>query len=205
MMSSLLRVRQAMAWVAAAGVALLAAACGSIGAPGTGPTATVTASQPGAPSTVTPTASTPAAAATPGPCSTAGLRVTLGSQESAAAGHLYRTLDFTNTSGANCTLYGYPGISFVTGVGGQQIGAAASRSPASKRLIVLGPGKKAHAVVDLLDVLNFPPSKCAASNAHWIKVYPPNQFSATYVRWTAMVCSKSKPVYVSVAPVRQGA
>jgi Protein of unknown function (DUF4232) len=204
MMSSLLRVRQAMAWVAAAGVALLAAACGSIGAPGTGPTATVTASQPGAPSTVTPTASTPAAAATPGPCSTAGLRVTLGSQESAAAGHLYRTLDFTNTSGANCTLYGYPGISFVTGVGGQQIGAGASRSPASKKLIVLAPGRTAHAQMDLVDVLNFPPSKCAATTAHWIKVYPPNQFSATYVRWTAMVCSKPTTVYLFVAPVRSG-
>jgi hypothetical protein len=38
-----------------------------------------------------------------------------------------------------------------------------------------------------------------------MKVYPPNQFSATYVRWTAMVCSKPKPVYMSVAPVRQGA
>jgi hypothetical protein len=54
-------------------------------------------------------------------------------------------------------------------------------------------------------VLNFPASKCAASNAHWIKVYPPNQFSATYVRWTAMVCSKPTPVYLFVAPVRQGA
>jgi hypothetical protein len=131
--------------------------------------------------------------------------VTLGSQESAAAGHLYRTLDFTNISGASCTLYGYPGISFVTGVGGQQIGAAASRSPASRRLIVLAPGKTAHAQMDLVDVLNFPASKCAASNAHWIKVYPPNQFSATYVRWTAMVCSKPTPVYLFVAPVRQGA
>lgn len=206
MMSSLLRVRQAMAWAAAACVALLAAACGSIGAPGGGPTATVTvtASQPGAPSAGTPSASTPAAAATPGPCSTAGLRVTLGSQESAAAGHFYRTLDFTNTSGASCTLYGYPGISFVTGVGGQQIGAGASRSPASKRLIVLAPGKTAHAQMDLVDVLNFPASKCAASNAHWIKVYPPNQFSATYVRWTAMVCSKPTTVYLFVAPVRSG-
>ena len=206
MMSSLLRVRQAMAWSAAACVALLAAACGSIGAPGAGPTATVTvtASQPGAPSTGTPSASTPSAAATPGPCSTAGLRVTLGSQESAAAGHFYRTLDFTNTSGASCTLYGYPGISFVTGAGGQQIGAGASRSPASKQLIVLAPGKTAHAQMDLVDVLNFPASKCAASNAHWIKVYPPNQFSATYVRWTAMVCSKPTTVYLFVAPVRSG-
>jgi hypothetical protein len=104
-----------------------------------------------------------------------------------------------------CTLYGYPGISFVAGIGGKQIGAAAGRSPASKRLVVLAPGGKAHALLDLLDVLNFPPSVCAASSAHWLKVYPPNQFSAGYVRWTAKVCSQPKPVYMSVAPVRQGA
>jgi Domain of unknown function (DUF4232) len=102
-------------------------------------------------------------------------------------------------------LYGYPGVSFVTAIGGMQVGAAAGRSPASKRLVVLAPGEKAHALLDLLDVLNFPPSVCASSNAHWLKVYPPSQFSASYVRWTAKACSKSKPVYLFVAPVRQGA
>ena len=208
--SSRPRARQAMVWAGAVCVAALAAACGSIPAPGAGSTATTPAAgstatattaapQPGASS-----AGTTAPAPQPGPCGTAALRVTLGSQEGAAAGHFYRTLDFTNVSGASCTLYGYPGVSFVTAIGGSQIGAAASRSPASKLLIVLAPGKKAHAVLDLLDVLNFPSSQCAATNAHWIKVYPPNQFSATYVPWTAMVCSKPKPVYLSVAPVRHG-
>jgi hypothetical protein len=202
MMSSPLRARHAMAWVAAVCVAVLAAACGSIpAAPGAGSTATATApaAQPGTPSAGTP------AAAQPGSCGTAGLRVTLGSREGAAAGHFYRTVDFTNITNTSCTLYGYPGVSFVAAIGGNQIGAAASRSPASKRLVVLAPGKKAHALLDLLDVLNFPPSECAASDAHWIKVYPPNQFAATYVPWTAKVCSKPKPVYMSVAPVRQGA
>jgi hypothetical protein len=190
-----------MAWVAAVCVAVLAAGCGSITAPGAGSTATATASAtpPG-----TSSADTPGAAATPGPCATAALRLTLG-HEGAAAGHFYRTLDFTNISSASCTLYGYPGISFVTAPGGQQIGAAASRSPASKRLIVLAPGKKAHARLDLLDVLNFPPPECAASNAHWLKVYPPSQFSARYVPWTATVCSKPRPVYLFIGSVRPGA
>jgi hypothetical protein len=189
-----------MAGAAAVGVAVLAAACGSITNPGAGSSATVTvtATPPG-----TPSAGTSGPAATPGPCATAALRLALG-QESAAAGHLYRTLDFTNISSTSCTLYGYPGISFVAAIGGQQIGAAASRTPAAKRLIVLAPGQEAHARLDLLDVLNFPPSECAASTAHWMKVYPPNQFSASYVRWTAKVCSKPKPVYISVAPVRLG-
>lgn len=200
--SSLPRARQAMAWVAVVCTAVLAAACGSIPASGTGSTASTTAPAPQGSTSSAATTTAPAAQA--GPCSTAALRVTLGSQQGAAAGHFYRTLDFTNISGASCTLYGYPGVSFVTAIGGSQIGAGASRSPASKRLIVLAPGKKAHAVMDLLDVLNFPSSDCAATNAHWIKVYPPNQFSATYVPWTAMVCSKPKPVYLSVAPVRHG-
>lgn len=202
------RGRQAMAAVAAVCVAMLAAACGSIPAAGGGSTATTPAAGSSATATAPapqPVTSSAAPAAQAGPCGTSALRVTLGSQEGAAAGHFYRTLDFTNISGASCTLYGYPGVSFVTAIGGSQIGAAASRSPASKRLIVLAPGKKAHATLDLLDVLNFPSSQCAATNAHWIKVYPPNQFSATYVPWTAMVCSKPKPVYLSVAPVRHGA
>ncbi len=205
-MSSLPGGRRALAGVAAACVAVLAAACGSIPASGTGSTATAPAA--GSTTTVTqPSASsagTTAPAAQPGPCSTAALRVTLASQEGAAAGHFYRTLDFTNISGTSCTLYGYPGVSFAAAMGGDQIGAAASRSPASKLLVVLAPGKKAHAVLDLLDVLNFPASKCAATDAHWIKVYPPNQFSATYVAWTAKVCSKPNTVYLSVAPVRHG-
>jgi hypothetical protein len=201
-----------MAWIAVVCAGILAAACGSIPASGDGSTATT----PAAGSTVTTTTTAPAPqpgtssagttapAAQPGPCATAALRVTLGSKEGAAAGHFYRTLDFTNISGASCTLYGYPGVSFVTAIGGSQIGAGASRSPASKLLVVLAPGKKANAVLDLLDVLNFPPSKCAATDAHWMKVYPPNQFSATYVAWTAKVCSKPQTVYLSVAPVRHG-
>jgi len=203
------RARHAVAWAAVACAAVLTAACGSIPAPGTGSTATTpagstaTATGP-APQPGTSSVGTTAPAAQPGTCGTAALRVTLGSQQGAAAGHFYRTLDFTNISGASCTLYGYPGVSFVTAIGGSQIGAAASRSPDSKRLIVLAPGQKAHAVLDLLDVLNFPSSDCAATNAHWIKVYPPNQFSASYVPWTAMVCSKPNPVYLSVAPVRHG-
>ncbi len=199
MMSSVLRARQAVAWSAAVCAGVLAVGCGTMHASGAPPSVTVTASA------TRPGASSPAAApGGSGPCGTSALRMTLG-QASAAAGHFYRPVVFTNISGASCTLYGYPGISFVTAIGGTQIGAAGGRSPASRQLVVLAPGGKAHALLDLLDVLNFPPSVCAASRAHWLKIYPPNQFSAGYVRWTADVCSKSKPVYVFVAPVSQGA
>ncbi len=205
MVSSVLRARRAMIWVAAVCVGASVVSCGSATFSGAGPTATATASatRPGSSS-----AGTPSQAVTPGepgPCRTSALRVTLGPWGGAAAGHFYRPLIFTNISAASCTLYGYPGVSFVATTGGKQIGAAASRSPASTQLVLLAPGEKAHALLDLLDVLNFPPSVCSASSAHWLKIYPPNQFSASYVRWTAKVCSKPKPVYMSVAPVSRGA
>jgi len=53
------------------------------------------------------------------------------SQAGGAAGSTYVPVDFTNTSGSPCGLYGYPGMSFVTaGDGsGSQIGAAAQENP----------------------------------------------------------------------------
>ncbi len=190
-----------MAWAAAVGVGVLAVGCGTVHASGALPARTVTVS---ATRTGTSAVGTPSPAAAPrGPCGTSALQITLG-PASAAAGHFYRPVVFTNISGATCTLYGYPGISFAAAIGGKQIGAAAGRSRASRQLVVLAPGGNAHALLDLLDVLNFPPSVCAAGSAHWLKIYPPNQFSAGYLRWTAEVCSKPKPVYVFVTPVRQG-
>ena len=202
MISSVASARQAMAWIAAVCAGALVVACGSVHASGSPPsaTATVSAVRPG----TSPTGTASSAATPGGSCGTSALRMTLG-PASAAAGHFYRPLVFTNISAASCTLYGYPGVSFVDKIGGKQIGAAAGRSPASKQLVVLAPGGKATALLDLLDVLNFPSSACAAGSAHWLKVYPPNQFSAGYVGWTAQVCSGSKPVYMFVAPVRQGA
>lgn len=145
--------------------------------------------------------------ATPGlpPCSTSALRVTLGSWDGAAAGTFYRHLNFTNISGARCTLYGYPGVSFVTAIGGHQVGAAADRSVAAKRLVILAPGSKARATLAMADVLNFPPSVCRLQTAHWLRVYPPSQFAPAYLAWTARVCSGAKPVYLFVWPVQPGA
>ena len=53
------------------------------------------------------------------------------SQAGGAAGSTYVPVDFSNTSGSPCGLYGYPGMSFVTaGDGsGSQIGAAAQENP----------------------------------------------------------------------------
>src|SRR5437868_3633941 len=58
-------------------------------------------------------------------CPTSALRVTVNkTRGGAAAGTNYVPLDFTNTSSHSCDMYGFPGVSFVTGHPGSQIGAA---------------------------------------------------------------------------------
>ncbi len=72
-------------------------------------------------------------------CQSASLRVTVNaSQAGGAAGSTYYPVDFTNTSGSPCQMYGYPGMSFVTAEGsvGRQIGAAAQQNPAFGKLAV---------------------------------------------------------------------
>ena len=83
---------------------------------------------------------------------------------------------------APCTLYGYPGVSFVTAPGGSQIGPAATRNPAVPRqLVTLAPGQTAHAELQVVDAENYPPADCGLVTAHWLKIYPPNQTAPVYV------------------------
>jgi Protein of unknown function (DUF4232) len=147
--------------------------------------------QPTAPSTTT--APPQPLTAGPGPCSTGGLRVTIG-PANGAAGSLYYPLLFTNVSGAACTLYGYPGAAFVTGPGGTVIGGAAVRNPTfPKALVTLAPGGVAHASLQVAVAANYPAATCKPVTAHWLRVFPPGQYAARPVALTAQTCSDSVP------------
>jgi Protein of unknown function (DUF4232) len=116
------------------------------------------------------------------------------SQGGAAAGSSYYPIDFTNTSGSTCTLFGYPGVSFTSGQGGSQIGRPASRNPAGPPVTVtLTPGTVAHATVQVTQAANYSKSACEPVTAHWLKIYPPNQTAPLYVRFTAQACSHKVP------------
>ena len=213
--------RRMIAAAALGGIAAAAAACSSSAGQAVQPaakasvaaTASPTASRAAAGSpTASPSARTsesPSPSASPSgpaPCPSSGLQVTLG-QGNGAAGSTYYPLDFSNNSGASCTLFGYPGVSFVTGIGGSQIGSAASRNPAlPSELITIPPGGVAHATLQVVNAENFAASACHMVTAHWLKVYPPNQTAPLYVSFTAHACSaKAKPVNIlAVEAVRPG-
>jgi hypothetical protein len=189
---------QAVQPAAKASVAATASPTASRAAAGS-PTASPSASE-------SPPPSPSASPSGPAPCPSSGLQVTLG-QGNGAAGSTYYPLDFSNNSGASCTLFGYPGVSFVTGLGGSQIGSAASRNPAlPSELVTIPPGGVAHATLQVVNAENFAASACHMVTAHWLKVYPPNQTAPLYVSFTAHACSgKTKLVHIlAVEAVRPG-
>src|ERR1700754_750226 len=117
---------------------LLATGC-SGSAANTGAGSAPTTAPAASPSTTeSPTASSmPTASDTPGAnpvsarCHTNDLGVKPGTG-GAAAGTQYVPLVLSNTSGRTCTLYGYPGVSWVAGDQGTQVGDAFQRGGSDK-------------------------------------------------------------------------
>ena len=189
----------------------LAAACGSTSSnngaaasqaatPVSSPAPVSSAAPSAPPSTGATTPQTPPSSPSVPACPTADLSGTVNtSQGGAAAGSTYYPLNLTNTSKTSCYLFGYPGVSFVTGPSGSQIGEPASRNPAvAPRTVVLNPGGTAHVTVQVVDALNYSKSDCQPVTAHWLKVFPPGQFTALYIKFTATTCSAKLPAKLGV-------
>jgi hypothetical protein len=207
-MSSSSAVRTLIAGAALAGTAMLAAACGT-STPAASPASTTSATaSPTTGATTSAGSPTPTASATqagPPPCATSALRVSVPTGTgNAAAGSSYYPIQFVNTSSSSCTLYGYPGVSFVTASGGSQIGIPATRNPTfPATLVTVAPGQTVHAELQVVVAQNYPSGDCGLVTAHWLKVYPPNQTAPVYVSFTAQTCSKPKTI-LSVQTVQTG-
>ena len=197
------------------GVAMVAmlAACASGANPAGGASSSVT---PGGPAkSVSPSTqpssspASPASASAKTQCATSSLQARVASSAGgAAAGSDYVGIDFTNISAHTCVMFGYPGVSWVTGMRGSQIGDAADRTPGySSVTATLAPNGAAHAWLQIANAGNFPASTCKPTTAHWLRIYPPNQYTSLYAKFTTQVCSGkitggSKPLLV--LPVRAG-
>ncbi len=186
--------------------ALLAAACGSSGTATPARTVTVTATPPGSPASGASSAPAPAAPRVSGPlpCLTTDLRVTVGAANG-AAGTVYYPLDFTNASTTACTLYGYPGVAFVSSPGGSQVGVPAGRgSTGPPALITLPPGATAHATLGVSDVLIGDNCAHHQVQVNWVQVYPPDQYSALFAPLSRQGCADGSLVTMHVTTVSAG-
>lgn len=183
-----------LAAVAAATAALLAAgACTEApvtGGPTPVPSATSTPSVP--PSTSTSTLLPPTSAAGTANCATSELKGTLG-QEEGAAGSVYAPLILTNVGSRPCELRGFPGVSYVAGDDGHQVGPAAAMSGPRGGEVVLKPGAAAAAQLQLVNVANFDAAACKPIPVRGLRIYPPGDTASLYIARAGTGCSVTPP------------
>lgn len=117
-------------------------------------------------------------------CVAAGLRIWLGPGVRVTATGTRYPLEFTNVSGAPCTLAGYPQVTAYRG-DDVQVGPAAAHDTPAVRGVVLAPGQTAHAVVDA----SAPTARCRPVRASGLRVVAPGQASGSYVRRTLTACA----------------
>ena len=196
---------------AALGVLLSTAACA-----GTTPAPAPTAAAPAPTSTAAPSApggpaagpggpaagpgggATTAAGGGPAECRTRDLRV--GVDKGPAAGPGLRhdeLLVFANESGRTCAVQGFPGVSFVAGDSGTQVGSAFARTSARTHPVDLAPGERAYAPITITQA----PNACSPVTARGFRVYPPDETAAVFVAEPQLACTDPGQSVGLVAPV----
>ncbi|GHI07907.1 hypothetical protein AQI88_33520 [Streptomyces cellostaticus] len=130
------------------------------------------------------TTTTTRASAGPRTCGLNDLYLSMGRKEG-AAGSLYWSIRFTNTSTSECGLRGYPGIS-VLDTAHRQIGPAATRTSRSYATVPLAPG---HSVSAVIRTANGPIGGPCLRTGTYLRIYPPASYSATLVPAPWTTCS----------------
>jgi hypothetical protein len=172
-------------------------ACGREGLAGTGLAP---------PSASRPSMTAPTSAAVPPRCGTGQLHLVVAPAPN-AAGHIGLLLMFTNTSNTVCSMFGYPGVSFLTSAG-VQINDGAQRSAAlgAPSLVALPPGGRAHANLLLVNVANYVGNpNCQPTLSARVRVYPPDETTALFASSAQQICEVSSTGVPVVYPVQTGA
>jgi hypothetical protein len=133
-------------------------------------------------------AASPSTPAASGPCTAAQLTGAVADQlGGGAAGSVYRSLVLTNASDRECTVQGFPGVSFVD-ASGTQIGAAADRDGSAAALVTLAPGASAAATLRQVNAQNYG-ADCELIPSAGLRVYPPGATDSLVLPQEIPVCS----------------
>ncbi|HEY3707807.1 MAG TPA: DUF4232 domain-containing protein [Amycolatopsis sp.] len=193
-MVSFKKPRVSLVFLSAAGAsaALLLSACGGGTTTASGTTSSSAPSSSASPAATassspsTPDSSAGTGAPAPGPatdnglCKAGDVSLSLG-QGDAGAGSSYRPLNIKNTSGKPCTIQGFPGVSYVGGDNGQQIGPPAFRSGEKGAAVKLSPGQSAAADIQFVQVQNFDPAVCKPTPVKGLRVYLPQETASNFI------------------------
>ncbi|UBQ02674.1 DUF4232 domain-containing protein [Curtobacterium sp. TXMA1] len=125
-------------------------------------------------------------------CATGSLTGSIEPGSGGAAGSTIVHLALRNTGSTTCTLQGWPGVSFVGGGSGEQIGAAATRDESSAHpTVTLAPGATAVAPLKITQAEDYPTAKCDPVAADGFRVYPPGSTESLFVRDAGVTACRS--------------
>ena len=113
-------------------------------------------------------------------CTADSLTLSLGTGD-AGMSQRHQPLRFTNTGGKSCVIVGFPGLSYVTGDSGRQVGAAATRDGRIGAQITLRPGEVASTTVHSVDAQVFDAAACKPTPVRGYRVYAPDDTAAIFV------------------------
>ncbi|GAA4422509.1 DUF4232 domain-containing protein [Actinokineospora soli] len=157
----------------------------SLAAPPTSTTTTTTAD-------ATSPATTASRATDSTDCTSSELSLSI-AEGDAAAGTVYRKIVFTNKGGRTCTLHGFPGVSYVAGEDGHQVGPAAFRDGVKGAPVSLPPGDTAFAPVGFVNVRNYDAAVCKPTEVRGLRVYPPQETASLFVALKGLGCAGNPP------------
>ncbi|MDH6181994.1 hypothetical protein M2152_002176 [Microbacteriaceae bacterium SG_E_30_P1] len=140
--------------------------------------------------------------ATANACTTTDVTATFGAI-TASPGSSSVPIVFTNTSDDNCTLEGFPGVSFIRGTNGTQIGAAASLSQ-SIEVAPVDIAPDASATATLL-IMTTPVADCGSVTADGVRVTLPRSEESFIIETTDFkACENIDVELLSVTAVFAG-
>jgi hypothetical protein len=130
--------------------------------------------------------------ANPQRCTAAELSVSVGAADP-GAGSVVRPLVFTNTGSRTCELRGFPGVSYVAGADGHQVGPAAEMSGERGGEVPISPRGTAVAQLQLVNVQNFEAAVCMPTSVRGLRVYAPGETAAVFVPMDGTGCAGRPP------------
>lgn len=138
-------------------------------------------------------------------CTSGDLKLSLGRGD-AGAGTRWRPLRFTNVSGSSCVIQGFPGVSYVAGDDGHQVGTAAYRDGSKGAPITLQNGSTAYAAVGFTNVQNYDPADCKPTAVRGLRVYPPQETHSMFVPAEGTGCANENlaSYHLKVQTIRPG-
>ena len=92
---------------------------------------------------------------------------------------------------ASCAAF--PGVSYVAGDDGHQVGPAAAMSGQRGGEVVLKPGAAAAAQLQMVNVANFDAAVCNPTPVRGLRVYPPGDTTSLYVERAGTGCASTPP------------